>query len=236
MGSWKNKGASTSWQVLNFAIAIITPYLMWDNVTVSLNPSTNGKALLLTSGTEVSIAPKTRGKVNGTASPAARTEAQQKVDAKAKEAKEAEEQESRIRVLRTLPSRILSSMQPSCPSLDKGSVAAVGFVSRTFLNELAGQSLFAKPNAWIASIDRLPPPIDPSQEQSGLTASPIPPAAPRVLLAQDPDAPRAPPSVAVDEVLQNQIIVSWSAEVPVPDDHVLLHGSVGGVEDWDYVK
>lgn len=209
-----------------------------ENALVSIDPAANGKALLLTSGTEVSIAPKMRKKVNGSSAPVARSETQQKVDTKAKDAKDAEEREKRVRVLRVLPPRTKTSCQPSCPSLDDGSVAAVGYVSRTFLNELAGQPLYAKPQAWIASTQRLPPPTDPSQEPSSSNTPSMPAAVPRVLLPQDPDAPKttAAPVAATSDTVPNQILVLWSPEIAVPDDHIALFGSLGGVVDWDYVK
>ncbi|KAI0701334.1 AAA-domain-containing protein [Cytidiella melzeri] len=199
---------------------------------VSLEPSTKGKALLLTSGTEVSIAPKTRGKANGVAS-AAKAVKEEKLESTAKES---EDSEKRSRVLRVLPYRTLAASQPSCPALQDGTVVAVGFVSRILLNEVAGQVLYAKPQAWRAVVQRIPPPVDPSQDSNASTA-PIPaPPLSRVLVPQTKPATETASKPMSEEPLQEEVLVLWSPEVRVPDGHIVLHGSAGAVEEWDHIK
>lgn len=202
---------------------------------VSLNPSKNGKALLLTSGTEVSIAPKTRGKPNGTsASPSQPTEHEKK-GITPKETKEAEDVDKPCRVLRVLPSRVMPPYNPSSSSLDAGSLTALAFVSRTLLNAIAGKPLYTKPTSWIANAQKLSCPVDPSQDPNTSGTSTVPAAVPRVLVAQDQTL-KASKAVIPDETPSNQILVCWSPDVPVPDNHVVLYGAVTGVEDWDQVK
>jgi peroxin-1 len=196
--------------------------------TVSLDPSTRGNALLLTSGTEVSIAPKLRkDKSRVSASPAAITE---KVEGKTQD----KETRRRSRVLRVLPSRTLGSLQPSCSALQDESIAAVGFVSRVLLNEVAEKLLYARPQAWRATVKRLPPPADPSQESNASSAPTSTPALPRVLVPQEKTAPKNIPGVVSNDG-PPEILLVWSPDVTVPDGHIVFYGSTAGVEEWDHV-
>ncbi len=206
-------------------------------MTVSLDPSTNGKALLLTTGTEVSIAPKTRGKPNGAGSTTAK---QEKLDTVESKQQGLETYKKPSRALRVLPSRTISPFRPSCPALQDGAITAIAFVSRVLLNSVAGQPLYAKPSSWIASIQRLPPPVDPSGDSNTPTlVAPPPPPQPRVLVTQE-HVPSKPTSSTVtdgdEEGLREEVLVVWSPHVSVPDGHVVFHGSIGQVEDFDHVK
>lgn len=185
---------------------------------------------MLTSGTEVSVAPKIRGTVSGTAPPPTTTERGKSSDS----AREASPAENRSRVLRVLPARSSSGYDISCPSLDNGSATAVAVVSRALLNEIANQAPYARPRAWRAAVQRLAPPADPSKDSS---SSPIhAPAVPRVLVPQFPDTPKSNSESVTAHEPEPEVLVTWIPGLLVPDAHVTLFGSVPGLEDFDNVK
>jgi peroxin-1 len=206
--------------------------------TVSVVPSTNSKALLVTSGTELSIAPKTRTKVNGisanglTSTSKSSGQLNGQLDMKEHEATEIEKKRP-ARILRTLPSRIMPTFNPSCSSLEDGSVAAVGFVSNRLLNTLSELPPDAEPKNWLATVRRIAGPQDPTQEPGA--AAPAAPAVPRILLPTDPNKPKAE-ATSDREILPNQILVSWTSELEIPDGHIVVYGSVAELVDWDQAR
>ncbi len=207
---------------------------------VSVEPQAKGKALLLTTSTEVSIAPKTRA--NGSTSSKSTSTNRQtngtpqgKGKAKTTESTTEEEVERRRKrtvILRNLPTRILPSFSPTCPALDDGTMLAVGFVSKSTINSLTDQPRDATPRTWVAKVWRLTPPSDPSASSGSQSA--LAPAIPRVLVPSDPN--NKGPSVVDEKKPSNEILVAWSPELPVPGRHISLHGSVAGIEDWDQVR
>ncbi|KAF7794446.1 hypothetical protein EIP86_005580 [Pleurotus ostreatoroseus] len=212
-------------------------------LVVSVEPQAKGKALLLTTSTEVSIAPKTRtAQVNGnTSAKSSLTNGKSngtlpdKGKAKVTEAPTEDEIERRrkcTRVLRHLPARILPSFSPTCPTLEDGSVLAVGFVAKHTLNMLTDQPHDATPKTWVAQVWRLPPPADPSAPSG--SQNPALPAAPKVLVPTDSNTKGS--SVTDEKKPDNEILVAWSPELPVPGGHISLHGSVASIEDWDQVR
>ncbi|THG97215.1 hypothetical protein EW026_g4735 [Hermanssonia centrifuga] len=210
---------------------------------VSVDPPSSGKALLLTTSTEVSIAPKTRSqnKLSGSSSHSAVSSKKVQADAKgaadANVNAQAKDDEGRkkkdVRFLRHLPPRVMPPVSPTAAAVEDGSIFAIGFVSRVLLNALSGTPLYAEPKTWTATVRRIPPPPDPLQEDRAGAASA--PAAPRILNPTDPNAPKAS-SVADEPIQRDRILVTWWPEVEVPDDHIVLHGSVGGIEEWDIVR
>ncbi|KAJ3522651.1 hypothetical protein NM688_g8845 [Phlebia brevispora] len=63
------------------------------------------------------------------------------------------------------------------------------------------------------------------------------PALPRVLLPSDPSTGKGSSVTGTAEKApDNEILVAWSPDVPVPSDHVTMYGSVCGIEDWDQVR
>ena len=200
---------------------------------VSLDPSNNGKALLLTSGTEVSIAPKTRSKPNGVGTKTAKDVKSEKMEPGGKDT---EALHRRSHTLRVLPPYILSSFRPSCSALQDGSITAIGLVSRVLMNQVAEQPLYARPRPWRATVQRIPSPVNPTQDSTA-PAPPVPtPSRPRVLVPHEKTTSQAAPSVVTDEPPQEEVLIAWSPEVSVPDGHVIFHGSVSPVEHWDHVK
>ena len=217
---------------------------------VSVDPNSGGKAVLLTTSTEVSIAPKSRaplanGQVNGAgasamnrpkASGAASSEAQTKGKSKVPEAEDdVERRKKRMYMLRQLPPRILPHYSPTCSALEAGTVLAIGFVAKELLYKLSDDHASDEPpKPWVAKVFRLAPPVDPS----ALANSPNVPAppAPRVLLPSDPGAPKTSAAAMAEKLPENDILVGWSPDVPVPIGHISIYGTVSGNEDWDQVK
>lgn len=202
-------------------------------------PSANGKALLVASGTELSIAPKTRSKTNGTNGVSATGPSAKEIVASATEAEHkaqeaAEIRRKRVRVLRTLPPRIMPPYNPSCSSLEDGSIAAVGFVSRRLLNTLSELPHDAAPKAWVASVKRVAGPQNPTQESS--VASAAQPPVPRILLPTDSITSKTTDATAVDSESINKILVSWASELEIPDGHMVIYGSVADLQDWDLTR
>lgn len=222
-----------------------------DNI-VSVEPASSGKALLLTTSTEVSIAPKTRGppgsKLNGSVSSASTktSSGKTRVNGAALEdtkfnstvsEDDAEQRKKRTQILRHLPARVLPPFSPTCPALENGSVLALGFVSKHTLAIISGTDPSSEviPKPWRAKVWRVASPVDPSGPPAGANASG--PAMPRILQPTDPNAPKGPSSTTnVEKPPENEILVAWSPDVPVPGGHITLHGSVGGIEDWDLTK
>ncbi|KAH9840780.1 AAA-domain-containing protein [Rhodofomes roseus] len=215
---------------------------------VSLEPSTAGKALLLTTSTEVSIAPKLHSRQNGSAGPAVNGKTKQKkhrgangkVNGVSTPAEDlsgsipnGEAAKLPVRVMRVLPHRLVPSSPTTSHRLPDADVV-IAYVSRAALTSLAEASGSASnPSPWRARVRRLPPPSDPSQEQN--SGGPASPPAPRVLVpngeASAAKAPSQPPEKARDEV-----VLVWSPEVPVPEGHVVISGQIENVEDWDMVR
>ncbi|TFY54857.1 hypothetical protein EVJ58_g8610 [Rhodofomes roseus] len=215
---------------------------------VSLEPSTAGKALLLTTSTEVSIAPKLHSRQNGSAGPVVNGKTKQKkhrgangkvngVSTPAEDLSGStpndEAAKLPVRVMRVLPHRLVPSSPTTSHRLPDADVV-IAYVSRAALTSLAEASGSASnPSPWRARVRRLPPPSDPSQEQN--SGGPASPPAPRVLVpngeASAAKAPSQPPEKARDEV-----VLVWSPEVPVPEGHVVISGQIENVEDWDMVR
>ena len=137
-------------------------------------------------------------------------------------------------MLRTLPPRVLPAFNPSCASLEDGSVVAVGFVSKRLLNTLSDLPEDAEPKSWLATVRRVAGPQDPMQETSA--ASPPAPPVPRILLPTDPNAPKTKEDAPAAEIPPNQILVAWSSELDIPSDHIVIYGSVADLIDWDLVR
>ena len=214
---------------------------------MSLEPSTSGKALLLTTNTEVSIAPKLHARQNGSVSTTTNGKAKKKRargansvgDGTATPLTEASssasaEESAKLsnRVLRVLPQGLVPNVSRYSTSSETGTVPA--YVSRATLAAQDGETgSTSNPRPWRARIRRLPPPADPSQEQASgaLASSP----APRVLVPNG-DISKNPSSQKPAEKVSDGVILVWSPEVVVPEGHIVLSGQTEDVEDWDMVR
>ncbi|PCH34751.1 AAA-domain-containing protein [Wolfiporia cocos MD-104 SS10] len=200
---------------------------------VALNSSASGNALLLAQNTEVSIAPKphkrgratlrvanghtkqhgTNGKVDGV-NGINQSDEPARISAK-----------KHTRILRVLPHQLFNAQL----STDESEVPR-GYVSNAALAAAHGK--LSSPSSWRALVRRLKPPTDPTQEQSSTAA--IAPPTPRVLI---PNGSSAAAKSAMSETAQKgEVVLTYSANVPVPDGHVIFIGAVEGVDDWDLVS
>lgn len=206
---------------------------------VSVAPSTSGKALLVATGTELSIAPKTRNKMNGINGTnghftQAQAEATTETSARAQQTIDAEKKQRHSRRLRVLPSRVMPAYSPTCSSLEDGSILAIAVVSKRLLVALSEIASGAEPKVWLATVKRVVGPQDPSSQEPNAPSN-APPLVPRILVPTDPKAPKTE-TAPLDVPAPNQILVSWSPELDIPDGHVVVYGSVAELQDWDHAR
>ncbi|KAI0070853.1 AAA-domain-containing protein [Panus rudis PR-1116 ss-1] len=229
---------------------------------VSLEPSNKGKALLLTTSTEVSIAPKTRNAplTNGTSSTSSKPIVKP-VSATTITSSDASEHPTQPLVFRTLPARFFPLISPACQAFDDGRVSAIAFVNKRDVRIMAKMSVpefgdMLRPGkggeneeeedvnanergrCWEAQVWRLGPPVDPSQPSGGGSLQQEP-QGPRVLNPTDPDAKakaKTNGTTVGEEKVKNEILVTWSPHIPVDAGGVVFYGTAGGVEDWDNVR
>ncbi|KAI0919744.1 hypothetical protein AcV5_001721 [Taiwanofungus camphoratus] len=214
---------------------------------VSLEPSTNGKASLLTTSTEVSIAPKLRSKSNASATHGILYGALEngkhngvnesvngtgigKQDRTVSTVKTVRKKKQ-TRTLRSLPQRLMPSTSSLTSLTGDEADLTVAYVSRVTLCSLS-EEFPPSPTvkSWRALLRRIPPPSDPTQE---LTPAPSADPAPRVLVPNgEPSAVKPPPLSAVND----EVVLVWSSSIPMPEGHIVLQGSVDGIEDWDLVR
>ncbi|KAH9895808.1 AAA-domain-containing protein [Cubamyces lactineus] len=200
---------------------------------VSHDPST-GKAMLLTTSTEVSIAPKVRTKTKSTK---AASDSKSSVSSTAGNGHQAPALEKPkaprpSRTLRLLPKRILERTEQQTPR--NGSDVPLAYVSYQTLAALAVQgSSSSKVSAWRATVRRVPPPTNPDKE-----AGPASTASQPVTRVLRPNGEASMPKAAVSspDSTRNEVVVTWSPEVPVPDAHIALQVGCDKAEDWDLVR
>ncbi|KAI0819707.1 AAA-domain-containing protein [Trametes gibbosa] len=204
---------------------------------VSLEPST-GKALLLTTSTEVSIAPKLRGKTKGSKQGPVPTGSQKPTSPvnganghASSPAPQKAKPPTHSRNLRLLPKRALATL-PSTPNSTSGSDVALAYVSYKTLASLRPASSLSKLCAWRATVRRLPPPANPDKE-SGSASIPSQPT-PRVLIPNGEAS--SSKAAASDTAARDEVMVVWSPDVDVPDGHVALQAGCDKAEDWDLVR
>ncbi|CDO70672.1 hypothetical protein BN946_scf184761.g10 [Trametes cinnabarina] len=200
---------------------------------VSLEPPT-GKALLLTTSTEVSIAPKVRSKSKPTkAAPKSSSKTATAVNGVNGHSASAVAKEAArpSRTLRLLPKRVLENSRQDVLNGSDAPLAYVSFKTLASLN--AWPSVSSPPRAWRASVRRAAPPASPDQEPRGASAVSQPVA--RVLKPNGEASSSKVASVESDAT-QNEVIVLWSPDVPVPDGHVALSEGCENAEDWDLVR
>ncbi|EMD35794.1 hypothetical protein CERSUDRAFT_115742 [Gelatoporia subvermispora B] len=209
---------------------------------VSFEPSTKGKATLLTTNTEVSIAPKLRGKsnsrankplTNGVASSGKVENGNGPHESKSSAEGERQSQakiKRRSKLLRVLPARLVAFV---IPTTEQDTVTA--FVSRDTLCALSEQSTATcSLRSCTALVQRLHPPADPTVETSPSSQSSGAVPVPRVLIPNGEQ--KGTSDTQEDASAKNEVILCWSPDVQVPDGHVVLQAAVDGAEDWDLVR
>ncbi|KAF8971068.1 P-loop containing nucleoside triphosphate hydrolase protein [Flammula alnicola] len=199
----------------------------------SLDPSSKGHALLLTTNTEVSIAPKlhrnretplSKPSVNGNAT----QNAKPTVNGITKAPEPLPTQKATSEILRVIPSRLVSSLRHPEYS---GSELLV-FISPRTLAQLQDLDLPShETRTWFrhATFKKLPSPNDPSSSSSSPPPAPEPSA--RVLnpgVREDADLVGVAPSHPGD------IYIGTSEGIPT--GHIVYSALPKGLEEWDLVK
>ncbi|KAH9846022.1 AAA-domain-containing protein [Lenzites betulinus] len=202
---------------------------------VSLEPST-GNALLLTTSTELSIAPKLRGKTKGgkaNIDPKGSLQPTPSVNGANGHAAPVPEKTTAStpsRTLRLLPKRVLSSLPvPHSPS---GSDVPLAYVSYNTLANLQPATPLLQLHAWRATVRRVSPPVNPDKEP-GTVSTPSQPT-PRVLIPNGEAS--SSKAAASDKIARDEVVVVWSPDVNIPDGHVALPAGCDKAEDWDLVR
>ncbi|KAJ7594598.1 P-loop containing nucleoside triphosphate hydrolase protein [Mycena floridula] len=176
---------------------------------VSLDPQDKGNnALLLTTNTEVSIAPKVHRKASKASSATITPEpAEEKVSTGL----------DSPQVLRLLPPWILPIPLPSYSGAE-----LVGYVCNSTFKKLFPQDTSRNASCRPVTVTLFPAPNDPS---SGSTDVPVP-VQPTILKPSDAEKPAV-------SVGQETYIAALDG---VPSGHVIFPSVVDGVEDWDLVS
>ncbi|KAG5645414.1 hypothetical protein DXG03_006238 [Asterophora parasitica] len=190
---------------------------------VSLDPTSKGHALLLTTNTEVSIAPKLhrsdrRADTSGPKSKSATQDAPATTP-------ERKPQKSNSQVLRVLPHRV----SPVAPLEYSGSELVAYVSPSTFKQIHVSRHPTEKAisiRCYESTYKRLSPPPDPSSSASG----PSPPPAPATRIIK-PGAADKEPSNDAENTSADVIFVG--ALHGLPEGHIVFPAVPRNVEDWD---
>lgn len=201
--------------------------------SVSLEPSTK-KALLLTTSTEVSIAPKIRSKHKSTATGlepkgTGKTTVTPNGIGHAAPTPEKTKAPRQARALRLLPQRLLGDTPLPSNSSDDG----LAYVSYKTLLSLYPQGPPSPLHGWRATVRRVASPPNPDKEAT--PTSPVMQPSARILVPTGEGASVKGPQ-PVTETKHDEVVVVWSPEVHVPDGHVVLNPVVDNAEDWDLMR
>ncbi|KAF5345345.1 hypothetical protein D9758_008461 [Tetrapyrgos nigripes] len=196
------------------------------SIPVSLDPQSKNNALLLSTNTEVSIAPKLHTRQQKSSSKPTKDKSASVNGASiikpSVDTKEKPKTVSVSHVLRVLPERVLDLPIPSYIGSE-----ILGYVSpRTFTSLYPS----AQPEAstyWKSAFKRLRPPVDPNDSPSTQESVPIP--APKLLNPGEKDKDKLTPVQENDEVY----ICSM---VGIVDQHVVFTNLPRDVEEWDLVR
>ncbi|CCL98466.1 uncharacterized protein FIBRA_00464 [Fibroporia radiculosa] len=216
----------------------------------SLDPSTSGRALLLNNSTEVSIAPKLHAKERTSASRNARskpnsnhnrekaTKTNDRTDSirtghseKAESAAKTDALKKPTLPLRVLPTQFFTLPTSSAYLSDSESELAIAYVSHATLASLYDTCPSAL-SSWHASVRRIKPPVDPTEVHTSDGPDSVP--VPRVLVPSGETSKTMVP--LTHKSLDDEVILVWSADVPVPGGHIVFSTPVDSVQDWNLVR
>ena len=190
--------------------------------------------MLLSTNTEVSIAPKSRHQVNAKkGSKKASSESQKK--ARAEENVSGMSPKFRSFVLRVLPRQLVIFPEPEVPS------EPTVYVSPATLGQIINSPLPAPPesgSAYYARVRRLNPPstvgISSTNDMANAVAPPLVPQD-RILKPKDPKD--SVPLVTVPEGPKLDERVLFRCVYGIPERHIVRGMSLGGLySDWDLVS
>jgi peroxin-1 len=193
---------------------------------VSLDPQSKNNALLLSTNTEVSIAPKLHSRQQKSSSKITKDKSSSLNGAPAVkpsvDAQDKPETSSHSYVLRVLPERVLSLSVPSYTGSE-----ILGYVSPRTFASLYPSAQPETSTYWKSTFKRLRPPIDHSDPLS--TQETIPTPAPKLLNPGEKDKDKLIP-------VQENGEVFICSMVGIVDQHVMFPSLPSDVEDWDLVR
>jgi peroxin-1 len=195
---------------------------------VTLGSQSESNVLLLTTNTEVSIAPKphrSRGPTSSISSTSSSTTAQTTDTSPPKETNNGEDAlRQNAQILRVLPQRILS-----LPYSEYNGSELTAYVSPSTFSQLKPSHKFTKNAATIACfqtvLKRLPPPVDPSLSISASS----PPPVTRILKPEAADKVNHG-----DDGASGSVFVGWADGIP--ENHIVFPAFPDSVEEWDLVQ
>ncbi|KAF9495315.1 AAA-domain-containing protein [Pleurotus eryngii] len=185
---------------------------------VSVDPSTKGTAVLLTTNTEVSIAPKLHKQIDGTARSQVSKDTKTSATPSQPSSAPSKTTKGSSRITRVLPKRLLPHDAISKIDSYSGDLRTAYVSWVTFVRLRTG-------------LKRLQPPVDPSSKPSTSSAAPSPPP-PTVLTAgggQEED------KTSHDQAKQEpEVYIAWLSEIP--DDHIVFRILEDDIEEWDLTR
>ncbi|KAH9939712.1 AAA-domain-containing protein [Epithele typhae] len=195
---------------------------------VSTDPS--GKTLLLTTNSEVSIAPKLRSKVKTSKAPPSSKAAVNGGATALQAAAEKSKVPRLIRTLRVLPHRHHAQQLSAHAGKSEDALAFVSYKTLLTMRPQTtpSQTMFG----WTATLRRVSPPANPDKEPS--PSSTVTPPSSRLLIPSSESS--SSKATLVPGSSKNELVVMWSPDVNVPDGHIVLCQACDGAEDFDLVK
>lgn len=237
MGAWKNESSATRRCVSS---SISHAFYVFSSILVSVDPSTKGTAVLLTTNTEVSIAPKLHKQIDGTARSQVSKDTKTSATLSQPSSAPSKTTQGSSRITRVLPKRLLPHDAISKIDSYSGDLRTAYISWVTFVRLRTGRppnSLVPDPSSddnstlYAHIVKRLQPPVDPSSNPSTSSAAPSPPL-PTVLTAggsQEKD------KTSHDQAKQeSEVYISWLSEIP--DDHIVFRNLEDDIEEWDLTR
>ncbi|KAJ8696655.1 Peroxisome biosynthesis protein pex1 [Pleurotus ostreatus] len=207
---------------------------------VSVDPSTKGTAVLLTTNTEVSIAPKLHKQIDGTARAQVSKDIKTSATPSQPSSAPSKTPQGSSRITRVLPKRLLPHDAISKIDSYSGDLRTAYISWVTFVRLRTGRppnSLVPDPSSddnstlYAHTVKRLQPPVDPSSNPSTSSAAPSPPL-PTVLTA---GGSQEKAKTSHDQAKQEpEVYISWLSEVP--DDHIVFRNLEDDNEEWDLIR
>jgi peroxin-1 len=204
---------------------------------VSLEPQSKGNALLLTTNTEVSIAPELRSTSGPGSSAVISTDTASTSTTNGTTTIQTPISKLPPKILRVIPARVLPPLTPSPASYTRSETLT--YVSKRTYSQLTNTYPIPEEDEsnrqfYKASFRRLKPPVDPA-DTSGANKSTIPsPPAPRVLNAGGSTGNESKPVDAAAPKKVHELFVGWTEGVP--ESHIVFPSMIEGVDELDLIR
>lgn len=208
--------------------------------TVSVDPSAKGTAALLTTNTEVSIAPKLHKQADGGARSQVSKDTKTSATSSQPSSAPSKTIQGSSRITRVLPKRLLP--QDAISKIDSyPSDLRAAYVSWTTFVRLQTRrppnSLVPDPSSddngtlYAYMVKRLQPPVDPSSNPSTSSAAPSPPPSTVLTAGGSQEKDKTSPEQARRE---SEVYISWLNEIP--DDHIVFRNLAEDIKEWDLIR